>query len=503
MSIVLAVDIGTGSCRSALYNPQLERLGAAAVEYATRYPRPGWAEQDPEGVFSAVLQAVSGAISESGLRPAEITALTLDGPLHTCLGLTADKKPATPVLTWEDARAYRAAEKLKQAGVGSEIYERTGCPLHPMYPSAKIAWWQEQHPDLFADIKTFASVKAYVLYRLTGELLEDQATASGSGLLNVHTLDWDARVLELTGVSTDQLPAVIEPAQIVNGLDRSISSQTGLPVSIPVVVGSSDAAMSSLGSGTIDPEQMTVMVGTSGAVRRLVNRPALDPQQRTFCYYSANGVWFAGGAINNGGIALRWFRDHFGERARIEASHSGESVYTVLCRYADGVAPGSNGLFFLPFLAGERSPHWGSNVRGSLIGLSLHHGQPHVIRALLEGVCYRIHSVAQPLEELVGNSREVRATGGFARSSVWLQILADVMGRELLVAREPEGSVLGTAALAFRSLGMIDSFQCLLDKNPLRKTIRPRDEEHRFYAASFKRYMQLYWKLRPEYQQGQ
>ena len=171
-----------------------------------------------------------------------------------------------------------------------------------------------------------------------------------------------------------------------------------------------------------------------------------------------------------------------------------------MCNTAEQVSPGSDGLFFLPFLAGERSPHWGSNVRGTLFGLSLHHGQPHVIRALLEGVCYQIHSVVQPLEDLVGTSREVRATGGFSRSPVWLQILSDVMGRELLVAKESEGSVLGAAALALRTLGAIDSFQCLRDKNPVRQSIRPRDRVHRFYEQAFQRYLQLYWKLRPEFE---
>ena len=499
MSLILAVDIGTGSCRGALYGAALNRLGVAAVEYPTRYPRPGWAEQDPEDILSAVLQAISGAISDSGRSPDEITALTLDGPLHTCLGLTAQQRPSTPVLTWADSRSHRIAEAHRQTGADGEIYERTGCPLHPMYPSVKIAWWRKQHPALFADIKHFVSVKAYVLFRLTGELLEDRATASGSGLLDVSALRWDDRALQLAGIDPDRLPALVEPSHVVEHLDPQTAARTGLPVSTPVVVGSSDAAMSSLGSGTIDLDQMTVMVGTSGAVRRLVNTPLLDPQRRTFCYYFADGIWFAGGAINNGGNTLRWFSDNFGQQARREAARTGESVYTILCNSAEAVSPGSDGLIFLPFLAGERSPHWSSSMRGSLIGITLHHRHQHVVRALLEGVCYRIHSVAQPLEQLLGPSKEVRATGGFARSAVWLQILADVMGRELLVTGEPEGSILGATVLALRTLGMIDSFQCLVEKNPVRRTFRPRAEAHQYYTSAFQRYMRLYWKLRPEF----
>jgi gluconokinase len=300
-------------------------------------------------------------------------------------------------------------------------------------------------------------------------------------MLNVNKLDWEDRVLTLSGISRKQLPSVVEPTVRIESIRPEISIQTGLSISTPVIIGSSDAAMSSLGSGTIDPDQMTVMIGTSGAVRRIVRRPTLDPQQRTFCYYSGNQLWFAGGAINNGGIALRWFKDNFGERAKQEAHETGASVYKILCDYAKNVPAGADGLFFLPFLAGERSPHWNSSMRGILFGLSLHHSQPHVIRSLIEGICYRLLSVIQPLEKLIGKSTEIRVTGGFTRSPLWLQILSDILGRDLLVSGEPEGSVLGAAAFAYHTLGMIDSFEYLLERNPIIRKVRPDVNAHEFY----------------------
>ena len=499
MSLVLAVDIGTGSCRCALYNQDLQRLCAETVEYSTRYPRPGWAEQDPEAIFLAVLTALERTVSRCGRDAENIAALTLDCALHTLIGLAKDNSPATPVTTWEDSRARRVVEEWKRQGLESDIYGLTGCPMHPMYASAKIAWWREHRPDIFKRIHTFVSLKAFVLLRLTGTLLEDQATMGGSGMLNVHNLDWEDRVLTLVGISREQLPPVVEPTSRIESILPEISRRTGLPVSTPVIIGSSDAAMSSLGSGTIDPDQMTVMIGTSGAVRRVVRRPTLDPKQRTFCYYIGNRMWFAGGAINNGGIALRWFRDNFGDRAKIEAQKSGISVYEVMCDYAQNVPAGADGLFFLPFLAGERSPHWNSSMRGILFGLSLHHSQAHVIRALIEGICYRLLSVIQPLEVLVGDAAEIRVTGGFTRSPLWLQILSDILGRDLVVTGEPEGSVLGAAAFAYHSLGMIDSFRDLLEKNPVTQKIRPEATAHEFYRTQFERYMHLYWKFQDEF----
>ena len=499
MSLVLAVDIGTGSCRSALYNPELQRLSNEIIEYTTHYPQPDWAEQDPEEIYLSVLQAIKRTVSKSDQDPNKIIALTLDCSIHTLLGLAKGGSPLTPIITWEDSRARHLVARWKQQGLESEVYTLTGCPLHPMYSSAKIAWWREHQPSLFNRIATFVSLKAFVLQRLTGTLLEDRATVSGSGMLNVDKLDWEDRVLTLAGISRKQLPAVVEPTVCIESIRPEISSQTGLPISTPVIIGSSDAAMSSLGSGTVNPDQMTVMIGTSGAVRRIVRRPTLDPQQRTFCYYSGNQLWFAGGAINNGGIALRWFRDNFGERAKQEAQATGASVYKVLCDDAQKVPAGADGLLFLPFLAGERSPHWNSSMRGILFGLSLHHSQAHVIRSLLEGICYRLFSVIQPLEDLIGKSTEIRVTGGFTRSPFWLQLLSDILGRNLMVTGEPEGSVLGAAAFAYHALGIIDSFEYLLERNPIMRKVRPEASAHEFYQAQFDRYMHLYWKFQKEF----
>ena len=499
MSLVLAIDIGTGGCRCALYNRKLQRLGAEILEYATHYPKPDWAEQDPEVIFDSILKTIEKTVSNCDDDPKNIIALTLDCSIHTLLGLAKDHSPITPNITWEDSRARHIVERWKQQGLESEIYTLTGCPMHPMYSSAKIAWWREQRPDLFKRIDIFVSVKAFVLQRLTGSLLEDQATVSGSGLLNVHKLDWEDRVLSLAGISRDQLPPVVEPTFRIESIRPEISKQTGLPMPTPVIIGSSDAAMSSLGSGTIDPDQMTVMIGTSGAVRRLVRRPTLDPQHRTFCYPIANRLWFAGGAINNGGIALRWFRDNFGERAKKEAQKTGASVYKILCEYAQTAPPGADSLFFLPFLAGERSPHWNSSMRGILFGLSLHHSQAHVVRSLIEGICYRLLSVIQPLEDLLGKSSEIRVTGGFTRAPVWLQILADILGRDLMVTGEPEGSVLGAAAFAYHTLGLIDSFGYVLERNPVIQKVCPEAKAHEFYRTQFKRYMHLYWKFQEEF----
>jgi gluconokinase len=499
LELILSVDIGTGSCRSVLYDRELARHGMAAVEYATRYPQPDWAEQDPEAIYQAVLQAVSQALADSGCDPAEVRALTLDSALHSFVGLDADGAAVTPCLTWADTRARHLVAEWQRSGFAADAYARTGCPRHPLYPLAKTVWFRKQAPDLFARIQTVASIKSYVMLRLTGRLVEDRATASGSGLLDIHSLDWDDVTLALAGLERAHLPELVAPEYVIPGLTAEAARYTRLPSKLEVVAGSSDAATSSLGSGTVRPDQMTIMVGTSGAVRRLDTRPVLDPQGRTFCYYAGQGLWFAGGAINNGGNVLRWFRDHFGEQAAGEARARGVSTYAVLCEKAQEVPAGADGLLFLPFMAGERSPHWNSSLRGTLFGLSLRHGQAHLVRALLESVCYSIRSVVEPLEKLTGAAAEIRVTGGFTRSALWLQILADVLGRALAVTYEPEGSALGAAALALRALGLIDSLEGLVQKNPVREIVRPETTAHTFYDMQFARYLALYEKIKDAY----
>jgi gluconokinase len=407
--------------------------------------------------------------------------------------------PLTPVLTWEDSRARKIVARWKWEEKGEHLYSLTGCPLHPMYSPAKIAWWRENYLDSFAKISYFVTLKAFILFRLTGKLLEDQATLSGTGMLNIHHLGWEDEALKFAGITREQVAPIVPPTYIIEGLQEEIAVETGLSPSVKVIIGSSDAAMSSLGSGTIRPEQMTIMIGTSGAARRLIDFPVMDSQQRTFCYYMGNNKWFAGGAINNGGVVLRWFRDNFGDRAAIEAKERGVSVYTVLCDYAKNVGPGADGLLFLPFLAGERAPYWNGNMRGMYFGLSLHHGQAAFIRALMEGVSYRMFSVYKPLNELLGDPEEIRVTGGFSRSQLWLQILADVIGRDLFVTDEPEGSVLGAAAFAFYTLGELKSFESLEEMNPIKQLIHCQPEVHQFYAKEFERYLRIYHKIKDEF----
>jgi gluconokinase len=497
MSMVIAVDVGTSSTRGAVYKPDLEKLTGASVEYASSVPRPLWAQQDPERIYQAVLEVVKECVKK--VSPGGIEAVTIDTALHSVIGLDENKTAITPMLTWEDLRADYIVNRWKEDQANNALYELTGCVLHPMYPLAKIAWFKEQRPEVFRRIRYFVSVKAYLLYRLTGQLAEEESTASGSGLLNVTTLKWESKALELLGIDERVLAPLIQPTEVLTGIRSEVSLFTGLSLNTKVVAGCSDAAMSSLGSGTIYPEQMTVMVGTSGAARRVVDKPVFDRLRRTWCYYVSNNKWIAGGAINNGGNILRWFRDNFAGDIYEKSESQGVSPYDILSGYAEEVPAGADGLLFLPFLAGERSPFWNAKMRGIVMGLTLHHGPKQMVRALMEGVMYQIKSVCQPLEELVGEPKQIRGIGGFARSKVWVQIMADILDRSINLTAESEGSILGAAALAFYALGQIDSFDVLLKLNPVKHVVEPSLQTQQVYRAGYEKYIKVYHLLKEEF----
>lgn len=499
MDLILAVDIGTGGVRAGIYDEKLDNKIIENVNYSTNYPAPGRAEQDPQEILSAVIKVINQAIDKSNFSGNDISYLTFDCSVHTILGLDKNFKPITPALTWEDSRANDIIDKWEEKGIGEELYKKTGCPLHPLYSVGKIKWWKKNKPEIFKDTEFFVTLKSFIINNFTDKLVEDPATVSGSGLLNIHQLEWEEKALKLAGITKEKLPRLVMPNYTIDGINKKMSKKTGLKPDIKIVIGSSDAGMSSLGSGTVDQNQMTVMIGTSGAIRRIVPEPKVDDKQRTFCYYLGDDKWFSGGAINNGGIILDWYLDTFGDWAQKQSEKEGISPYTVLTKEAKKAKPGSENMLFLPFLAGERSPYWHGNMRGIISGISLSHNQSSFIRSLLEGICFRMYSVYLPLNKLITPPDEIRITGGFTRSPFWVQLMTDIFGAKLSVTEEPEGSVLGAAAFGFYSLGIIDSLNLLKELNPVKDVTSPNPKLHKFYKSKYEKSMNIYHKMKNEF----
>jgi gluconokinase len=488
--VVIGVDLGTTSTKAVAFDTAGTQLATASAGYPLAEPHPGWAEQDPAQILDAVLASVRTVASEVD-RP--VAALSFSSAMHTLMGLDAAGDPLTPSLSWADSRATEQADRLRAGPDGGlALHRRTGTPVHPMAPLPKLIWFREERPELFARVACWAGIKDYVLSRMCGALVTDQSVASGTGLLDLGTLSWDREALELAGIGPDRLPELVPTTTVLSGLSAAVADRLGLPPATPVVAGAGDGPLANLGLGAVYPGVAACSIGTSGALRVTVERPSVDPQGGVFCYALTEHRWVVGGAINNGGIVLDW-------AGKALAPDLGDHPAEALLDLAGRVPPGAGGLIMLPYLLGERAPHWSALPRGAYIGLTREHRREHLVRAAIEGVCLQLALVLESMRAAGNEVHEVRATGGFARSPLWRQILADALGLDVQFPAGHEGSGFGAALLGMHALGLVDSLDVAADLVRIEDTVRPDPSAAAAYAALRPVFADLFDALVPTY----
>ncbi|MGC4793329.1 gluconokinase [Micromonospora saelicesensis] len=487
--VVIGVDIGTTSTKAVAYDTDGRQLGSHLVGYPLNNPQPGYAEQDPQLILEAVLKSISIVVAEL-VQP--VAGLSFSSAMHSLIGLDPDGNPLTPSVTWADSRSTRQAERLRAVPSGLALHRRTGTPMHPMSPLPKLLWFAEQEPKLFERVAHWVGIKDWVLLRLCGALVTDHSIASATGLLDIHKLEWDPEALTIAGITPEQLPQLVATTAVLPNLTPQAAAQTGLPERTPVVVGAGDGPLANLGLGAVHPGMVACSIGTSGAMRVMVERPAVDPLGGVFCYALTEHRWAVGGAINNGGIVLKWagaaLAPDLGE-------HSEEDLVALAAR-----APvGSGGLIMLPYLHSERAPHWSALPRGAYVGLTHAHRREHLVRAALEGVCQQLALVLSSVRAAGNEVREVRAGGGFARSGLWRQMLADALGLPVSFPAAHEGSSFGAALLGMEALGLIPSIDVAADLVRIEETVRPDPAAAATYAALLPLFAELYEALTPAF----
>lgn len=494
----LGIDLGTGSCKSVVVDEQGRVLGFGSSEYASDSTSEKWQEQDPNAVLNGMVLAARNAIQNAGELPGSCAGLSIGGALHSLMAVDAAGKPLTGVMTWADARATPQAKALSQITDIATLYQQTGCPAHGMYPLYKICWLKDERPEIFQKAARFISAKEFVFSQLTNHFVVDYSVAAGSGLLNVHHLEWNPQSLDLAGISPSQLSTLADPRETFVGIQPDLARRMGLSPKTRVVLGSSDAANSTLGAGSVSMQQATCMVGTSAALRIIASQPILDPLGRSWCYAIDREHWLVGGSINNGGIVLSWLRDSL-NRFSHDSTSEQQLSFAGLLEMASQIPLGAQGLICLPFFAGERSPNWNLDSRAVFFGLGLEHDARHIARALLEGITFRLMSLKEILDEISWNINEIRASGGFTHSRFWLQLVTDALDCELVVPSWGETSSLGAAFWALMATGAIQNLEAIHARVSVQDHLQPGATESQAYRLLYRFYKDLYRAVSPSF----
>jgi len=497
-SYMLGVDIGTTTTKAVLFSEHGKVIQQDSIGYPLYTPDISTAEQNPDEIFQAVLQVITNIMKHHSDKP--LLFVSFSSAMHSIIAVDENDIPLTPVITWADNRSEAWALKIKDEWNGLEIYKRTGTPIHPMSPLSKITWLVNEHPEIARKTKKYIGIKEYIFKKFFNQYVVDHSLASAMGMMNLHTLDWDEEALNIAGITRAQLSTLVPTTTLFKNCHVDLAKQMGIDPQTPFVIGASDGVLSNLGVNAIRKGEIAVTIGTSGAIRTIIDKPKTDVKGRIFCYALTENHWVIGGPVNNGGMVLRWIRDEFASSEVETAKRLGVDSYEVLTKIAERVRPGADGLLFHPYLSGERAPLWNPNARGSFFGLTLSHKKEHMIRAALEGVIYNLYTVYLALLEYMESPvTRIQATGGFSRSVIWRQMMADIFESEVTVPESYESSCLGACILGLYALGKINSFEIAADMVGDTYTHTPIEEAAKEYRQLLPIFIRLSRLLTDEY----
>lgn len=484
MNYILGIDIGTGSAKAVAVGKTYAALETTQCFYPTSSPYPGYSEQDPEVICNALASCVREMVGKLGTPPA---AISLSSAMHSVIPVDQNGLPLAPMMTWADNRSSLIADRLLAAPAGASLYQLTGTPVHSMSPLCKIIWIRENLPDVFSRVYKFISIKEYIWHRLFGSFEIDHSIASCTGLMEVRRLEWCQQALAAAGITAAYLSELVPTDYSRRG--HRCAALSFLPADTLFVIGGSDGCMANLGTGAIQPGNAALTIGTSGALRVAGNQAILHTAAMTFSYRLDEEIFINGGPVNNGGAALKWFLKNSLNKEELT-----EADYRTAFEAVASVPAGASGLLFLPYLQGERAPIWDTRSCGTFFGIRIAHQTAHFTRAVVEGICFALNDVLQSLV-LSGQQIDlIHVSGGFVSSPVWLQILADITGRDLLLASTQDASALGAAFIAFKIIGKSQSYP--LPDTSAQIRIRPDAQTHILYQRYFRLYKQLYLNLK-------
>lgn len=499
MDCIITIEIGTGAIRVAAFDLAGMILGSSKGSYPTFHARPDFSEQDPEQIFITMLYILKNFLNEK-IHPKKykVVSICFNSAMHSVLPIDKNGVPIGNAIVWSDNRAKNEANELKHSALGKLLYQATGTPIHAMSPLNKITWLKNHDKDRFSVAKKFLSIKTYIIQQLTGEYVVDYSVASATGMLNIHSLQWEDNALEYSGIDKSKLADVVPIFYSPKKLKKEYQTSLGLPDKVKLIVGSSDGCMATLGAGVWDDGKATVTLEESGAIRVVGKEVLQDEKQRLFNYVLAENHYVSGGPTNNAGAVFEWYATQFGD---FKKAYDLEDCMENLIADAGKVQAGSNGLIFLPYLQGERAPIWNANARGLYFGLNINHQQKHFVRATIEGIMYAFYSIGKTLEEH-RSIKSLSANGTFSSHPLWMQMMADMFNKpvHLNMHSGPDSVACGGFLLSAIDLGLYHDLDEAAQKVKLLDSFQPQPQNHRVYMKHFAIFERLGAKLFDEFE---
>lgn len=484
---LLGIDIGTSACKAALFSKSGAARAQATKEYAVHYPRPGWAEQNPEEWWEAVCVAVREVLMLSGVSPSKIAGIGVDGQSWSAIALDARGQVLAPTPIWTDTRSKDICNEICGSIPKEELFALCGNLLQPSYTLPKVLWYKKHMPQVYEKADKILQSNSFVVHRLTGVVSQDVSQGYGYACFDMHKVRWDEAMCERLKLRASLLPALYACHQVVGGVTEWAACQTGLLQGTPVVAGGLDAACGTLGAGIIEPGQTQEQGGQAGGMSLCLDAYAADPRL-ILGMHVVPGRWLLQGGTTGGGGALRWLRETI----------CPELSFAQMSDMAAAIPAGSGGIIFLPYMAGERSPIWDPCASGVFLGLDYSKTRAHMIRAVMEGVAYSLRHNLEAAQESGAKVGALRATGGSANSCVWTQIKADVTGHTLEVPGSDTATTLGAALLAGVGTGVYQDFTNAVEKTVAVERVHTPDLWLRpVYDQGYARYREAYERLKP------
>jgi len=497
-NLIIAFDLGTSGNKATIIDLNGNVIASTFKGYKTEFLFPGWAEQEQNDWWNSVKESTLELLANVPNAKSNLAGISFSGQMMGCCPVNKEGKPLCKSIIWSDNRAYREKEYLNKILTDDFIYKTTGNIVCSNYLASKILWIKNNYPDIYKNTYKFLQAKDYIIYILTGNYYTDYSDASGTNLFDISKKCWNEDIIRTAGISLDKLPEVVSSIHIVGHVKDNIAQMLDLPVGLPVIIGGGDGACATVGAGASQPNSFYNIFGTSSWTSVTTKKPLYDDLKRTFILNHLDpNLYMNLGAMQSAGSSYEWLADWITSGEVDLAKKIGVAVYELMDLEAMKSDPGSKGVIFLPYLMGERSPYWDTEVKGAFLGLTRMIGRKEIIRSVLEGVVYHLKIILDIFEENVGAIKEIRVIGGAARSKILQGLMADIWGKRLVIMKfMEEATSIGAALAGFVGLGMKSNFVDCDDFIKKANILDPDLKKHETYKNYFNIFKEAYFDLK-------